>query len=127
MSDFELRICRYVLAVIWLITAALSFGLYPIEDSMLLVEGLGVSSAMSKVFVYAGASLDLVMGFLTLVFPRRSLWLGQAAIIGIYTLLATVLVPEYWLHPFGPLLKNLAVLTVLWLLYRHQGKGGRPV
>ena len=75
---------------------------------------------MSRIFVYAGALLDLVMGLATLFFARRLLWLAQMAVILTYTLLATALVPEYWLHPFGPLLKNLAVLALLWLLYRHD-------
>ena len=120
MTEFERKVSRYALAAIWLVTAALSFGLYPIEQSVLLVQGLGTSAAMSRIFVYAGALLDLVMGLATLFFARRLLWLAQMAVILTYTLLATALVPEYWLHPFGPLLKNLAVLALLWLLYRHD-------
>ena len=120
MTEFERKVSRYALAAIWLVTAALSFGLYPIEQSVLLVQGLGASAAMSRIFVYAGALLDLIMGLATLFFARRLLWLAQMAVILTYTLLATALVPEYWLHPFGPLLKNLAVLTLLWLLYRHD-------
>jgi hypothetical protein len=124
MTRDELNVLRYVVATIWLVTAALSFGLYPIEDSVLLVQGLGTSDAIARVFVYAGALLDLVMGLATLFFARRMLWLAQAAVVLSYTVLATLLVPEYWLHPFGPLLKNLAVLAVLWLLYRHtEAKG----
>lgn len=123
MSAQEMRVLRYVLATIWLVTAALSFGLYPIKDSVLLVQGLGTSEAISRSIVYAGALLDLVMGLATLFFPRRALWLGQMLVILAYSLLATLLVPEYWLHPFGPLLKNLAVLALLWLLYRHDGRG----
>lgn len=73
--------------------------------------------------LYAGALLDLAMGVLTLVYPRRWLWMSQFMLIAGYTLLATLLVPAYWLHPFGPLLKNFAVLVLLWLLYRHDKQG----
>ena len=120
MSDLERKVCRYVLATIWLVTGALSFGLYPLEDSLVLVQGLQLPREIAVLTVYAGALLDVVMGALTLAYPRRVLWLSQMAVIGVYTLLATLLVPQYWLHPFGPLLKNLAVLALLWLLCRHD-------
>jgi hypothetical protein len=125
MTDLESKVLRYVLATIWLVTAALSFGLYPLESSLLLVDGLNLPRSGAVFVVYAGALLDLVMGVLTLAWPARRLWLFQIAVIVTYSALATVLVPEYWLHPFGPLLKNIAVLALLWLLYRHAGRGGR--
>jgi hypothetical protein len=31
--------------------------------------------------------------------------------MALYTALATIVLPALWLDPFGPLLKNLAVLT----------------
>jgi hypothetical protein len=123
MNEFESKILRYALATIWLVTAALSFGLYPLESSLLLVEGLHLPRNAAVLVVYAGALMDLVMGALTLAWPVRRLWSLQIAVIITYSALATVLVPEYWLHPFGPLLKNLAVLALLWLLYRHAGRG----
>ncbi|HEY0963493.1 MAG TPA: DoxX-like family protein [Pseudomonadales bacterium] len=123
MTSTDLRVLRGVLATIWLVTAALSFGVYPIEGSLQLVAGLGLPRQWSLQVVYAGAALDLVLGLLTLAWPVRALWLFQGAVIVTYSVLATLLVPEYWLHPFGPLLKNLAVLALLWLLYRHGNRG----
>ncbi len=35
------------------------------------------------------------------------------------TLAATVLQPGLWLHPLGPLLKNLPIAALLWHLYRR--------
>ena len=125
MSEADRKVLRGVLAAIWLVTAALSFGLYPLEDSLLLVADLGLPRSWSIAVVYAGAALDLLMGVLTLAWPARWLWLSQMTIILAYSVLATLLVPEYWLHPFGPLLKNLAVLALLWLLYRHDPGAGR--
>ena len=34
-----------------------------------------------------------------------------------YTLLITVFLPEFWLHPYGPLLKNVPMLAMLGLLF----------
>lgn len=124
MTATELRVVRGVLAAIWLVTAVLSFGVYPMEDSLRLVAKLGWAREWSLLAVYCGAAVDLIMGVLTLALPLRALWVFQGVVIVAYSLLATLLVPEYWLHPFGPLLKNLAILALLWLLYRHD-RGGQ--
>jgi hypothetical protein len=29
----------------------------------------------------------------------------------------TIRLPEYWLHPYGPILKNLPMLAAIYLLY----------
>lgn len=120
MSQGELKALRGVLALIWLVTGALSFGLYPVADSLVLLQKLELPDQQALLVLYAGAAADVVLGLLTLTWPRSWLWVSQLVLIAAYTLLATWLVPEYWLHPFGPLLKNLAVVVVICLLYRHD-------
>lgn len=120
MNASEVRVLRGVVAVLWLVTAALSFGLYPVERSLELLQGLNLSDDGKRVVLYAGALLDLVLGVASLLWPGRLLWLFQLVVVSVYSLLATLLVPALWLHPFGPLLKNGPVLAVLWLLYRHD-------
>ena len=46
----------------------------------------------------------------------RWLWRAQAALIVLYTAIITWRLPEYWIHPYGPLVKNLPMLAALWLL-----------
>jgi hypothetical protein len=46
--------------------------------------------------------------------------LVQAALIVAYTAIITVWLPEFWLHPYGPILKNLPVLACIVLLYRLE-------
>jgi hypothetical protein len=38
------------------------------------------------------------------------------ALIGSYTVIITIYLPEYWLHPFGPVLKNIPILALLLVL-----------
>jgi hypothetical protein len=33
-----------------------------------------------------------------------------------YTLIITIQLPEHLTHPFGPIVKNLPILVVLWML-----------
>ena len=121
MTSQEQRAIRGVVAFIWVITGALSFGIYPVEDSLVMLQGLPVPYDMLIVVLYGAAALDIVMGILTVLRPCRRLWVFQAGLIISYSMLATWLVPQFWLHPFGPLLKNIAILALLWLLYLHDG------
>ena len=118
MAPIELKIIRMSLATIWLVTGFLSLGIYPEHQSMELLARLGLYDTAAMVVLYMAAVLNIIFGLLTLYVTQKTLWLLQAFLVLIYTLLITVWLPEYWLHPFGPILKNLAVLTLLWLLYR---------
>jgi hypothetical protein len=65
--------------------------------------------------------LDLVFGIATVALKRRYwLWLAQIATIVFYTAVITWRLPEFWLHPYGPLLKNLPMLAGIWLLFELE-------
>ncbi|WP_157268507.1 SDR family oxidoreductase [Azohydromonas aeria] len=117
---WALPLLRLSLALVWLITAAVSFGLYPVERSYELLARTGIPPALQPLMLYGAAGLDLLLGVLTL-WPlrphwRRRLWAAQALLIGFYTVLITWRLPEFWLHPYGPLSKNLPILAALALL-----------
>ena len=104
--------------IVWIVTGVLSLGIYPVAESYGLLEQAGVPRTMTPLFLYGAAVLDLAFGVLTLVMQRRArLWLAQIAVIVGYTAIISMRLPEFWLHPYGPILKNLPMLAVLWLLY----------
>lgn len=118
--DLWLPVLRIALALMWIWTAVVSFGLYPVEDSYALLARVGLHGALAGVALYGAAFLDLVLGVLTLACParwRRPLWLAQLALVAGYTVLVTLFLPEYWLHPYGPVSKNLPILATLALLW----------
>jgi hypothetical protein len=56
------------------------------------------------------------------------LWPAQLLLIAGYTLLITVFLPEYWLHPYGPISKNLplmAAIALLWAAEPARQRGAR--
>jgi hypothetical protein len=68
--------------------------------------------------LYGAAALDFAFGLATLFLPRRRLlWLLQIALILLYSVIITIKLPEFWLHPYGPILKNLPMLAALYMLY----------
>jgi len=121
MQAAEIRLIRYSIAIVWIITGLLSLGIYPQQDSFALLAHIGIEGTAALVALYLGSTADIALGLLTLFAPCKTLWLTQAALVLIYTLVISVWLPEFWLHPFGPILKNIPFLTLLWLLYKHEG------
>jgi uncharacterized protein YbjT (DUF2867 family) len=125
-----LPVLRLALALLWLWTAAVSFGLYPVQDSYALLARVGLHGAAATLALFGAAALDLVLGVLTLATParwRRAVWLVQLLLIAAYSVVISAFLPEYWLHPYGPISKNLpiaAAIALLWALERpRQGPG----
>jgi hypothetical protein len=48
----------------------------------------------------------------------------QIVLIVLYTALISWRLPEFWLHPYGPLSKNLPMIALLILLIQFDGGGG---
>ena len=57
---------------------------------------------------------------------RGWLWAVQLLLIGGYTLLITIFLPEYWLHPYGPLSKNLPMMAAIALLWSLEPMRREP-
>ena len=64
---------------------------------------------LAPLLLYGAAALDLAFGIATLLLrQRRLLWLAQIALIIGYTIIISFKLPEFWLHPYGPILKEPA-------------------
>ncbi len=117
-----LPVLRGAIALLWLWTGVVSLGWYPVSDSLALLERVGLHGALAKLALYGAAGLDLLLGVLTLAAPARRrgpVWAAQLLLIASYTVLITLFLPEYWLHPYGPIAKNvplLAAIALLWAL-----------
>jgi uncharacterized protein YbjT (DUF2867 family) len=111
------------LAFVWIATAVVSAGLYPVDESLALLARVGLHGSWALLALYGGALLDLVLGIATVVLRRRRrLWLFQAAVIALYTGIITVALPDQWLHPYGPVTKNVPLLAILALLHATEEK-----
>lgn len=114
---------RLSVGAVWLATGIVSLGLYPIEASYELLARTGTPVMLMPLFLYGAAVLDIALGILTVI-PRRSrwLWAAQAALVLVYTIIISLKIPEFWLHPYGPILKNLPFLAGLWILYELEDR-----
>ncbi|CAG9168461.1 SDR family oxidoreductase [Cupriavidus respiraculi] len=120
---WQLPILRAAVGLVWIVTGVVSLGLYPVQESYALLARAGVPAALAPLALYGAAGLDLLFGVLCFT-PWRSrlLWAAQAALILGYTVIISVRLPEFWLHPYGPLTKNLPMLAAIWLLGTLESK-----
>lgn len=129
--DLWLPVLRLAVAFLWIWTGIVSLGLYPVQDSYALLARVGLHGVLATLALYGAAVFDFVLGLLTLAAParwRRGVWLAQLALMGGYTVLITLFLPEQWLHPYGPISKNLplaAAIALLWALERPPSRRSR--
>ena len=105
-------------ALLWLITAYVSWFAWPHADSMAWLAACGVPGLAREPVLLAASLTDVAVGALLLLRPRRWLWAAQLALVGGYTLAMSVFLPGFWLHPFGPLSKNLPLLALMFVMWR---------
>ena len=123
---------RLSIAFVWIWTFVVSIGLYPRAQSLALLAQVGAQGAWADMVLTGAALFDLALGIgtLTLTARLRSRWLWplQLLLIAFYTTAITLAMPDFWLHPFGPLSKNLpmcAAIVAAWALDGPAGRGRR--
>jgi uncharacterized protein YbjT (DUF2867 family) len=122
--NWLLPVLRFSVALVWIVTGLLSLGIFPVQQSYALLARVGITGGLAPMFLYAAAVLDLALGIATVSMRRRIvLWRLQMAVIVGYSLVITVALPEYWLHPFAPVLKNLPLLASILLLHELERRG----
>jgi len=115
-----LPVLRATVALVWIWTGLVSLGLYPVQDSYALLARVGLQGAWATLALYGAAVIDLALGVLSWHAPPRwrgTVWAAQLLLIVGYTALITLFLPEYWLHPYGPLSKNLPMMAAIALLW----------
>jgi uncharacterized protein YbjT (DUF2867 family) len=116
-----LPVLRASVALVWIATGLISLGIFPLEHSYALLAAVGVTGKLASLALYGAAALDLAFGIGILALRhRRWLWRAQIALIVAYSVIIAVRLPEFWLHPFGPLLKNVPLLAAIMLLHEFE-------
>jgi nucleoside-diphosphate-sugar epimerase/uncharacterized membrane protein YphA (DoxX/SURF4 family) len=114
---FLAPVLRLAIAFVWLFTGYISAFVYPHGESFALLAQVGISAELAPYFLYGASALDVALGIAVLCAYRTTLmgWL-QVAFILLYTLIISYFIPEQWLHPFGPISKNLPMIMSIVIL-----------
>ena len=125
MNRASAQLLRASLVVVWLATAVVS--VWELHgQSRELLAGLptawteGNTSWLPTAILLAGAAADAVLGLWLALRPGRKAYGAALLMMLAMTLLATAIQPAWWLHPFGPLTKNLPIAAILWVLLQDE-------
>lgn len=117
-----IKLMHLSLVLVWLGTAIVSaldyLGLSGLnhEGAHLLADG-GISDGRwQTALIWSGLLADLLIGLALLLRPSRASYLSALLLMAAMTVIGTALQPSLWLHPLGPLLKNLPIAALLWFL-----------
>ncbi|WP_116135499.1 SDR family oxidoreductase [Trinickia diaoshuihuensis] len=111
---------RIALAITWLGTAVCSAFFYPKAESLALLARLHLHGGAALGLLYGASAIDAMIGVLTLTHPGKRLWIAQAFLVGLYSCIVAITLPEFLWHPFGPILKNVPILAVLGVLTMEE-------
>ena len=116
---------RLSIGLLWLVTGLLSLFVYPVEFSYALLARLGIEGWLAPAALYSAGLLDVALGVATLA-NVYLVWVGGLQVLMMlgYTLLITVGLPEYWIHPFGPVTKNLPLLVATLMMMAMVRRAG---
>lgn len=86
-----------------------------------------IQGSTADLCINAGGILDAFIGlWLLTTYQLKWCYRFQILIIMVYSILLTIIDVSYWLHPFGPITKNIPILVLLFMLLQStnvtQGK-----
>jgi hypothetical protein len=119
LESKESDLLRWSLVFVWLATACASVWELDGQSSALLAAAGIHHPTWMRLLVVGGAVIDLALGLAMALLPSRRVYLAALGVMLLMTAAATLLVPALWLHPLGPLTKNLPIAMALWVLARH--------
>ena len=116
MTALQNKLGRWALSLLWLVTVAVSVATAQEIGLVILRQG-GVSDALAPWLLYGGSVVDALLGiWLLLPVAQRLCFQIQLITIAVYSVILSLIAPEFWWHPFAPVVKNLPIMVLIWVL-----------
>lgn len=122
MANTELRWLRLSLVFVWLWTAFASLWEWNGQSLALLATLPDAWPGLKPALIGAGAATDALLGLWLWWRPGRPAYGAALIVMEVMTVLATAIDPALWLHPLGPLSKNLPIAAALLVLWRLDAR-----
>ncbi|MBL4796820.1 MAG: DoxX-like family protein [Oleispira sp.] len=114
------QISKITIALLWIVAGFTSVWGAPEIGYQILAQA-NIIDRYADVCIWLGSGVDIVLGCWILT-GFKSSWCGwmQVITIIVYSMILTVIAPEYWLHPFGLLTKNLPILVLIYIVFINK-------
>lgn len=120
---FLAPLLRAAIGSLWIWLGLVSLFFYPRAGSDGLLARVGVSEALAPFALYGAAMLDVALGVATLANVRiRLVGAVQILLILGYSAFITFGLPNLWLHPFGPVAKNVPLIVATLIMMVLSGR-----
>lgn len=116
-------VMRWLLALVWLAGGLVSLGPASAASTDAMLARLGLAGTAAMGALWAGSLADIAVG-LAILAKRRGAALAGVALMGGYTAILSAVAPELWVDPFGPLIKNMAVLGLSLAVHALEMRRG---
>ena len=104
---------RVLLALVWLAGGLVPLTQTPRGDSFALLARCGITGGAALPTLIAASLLDIAIGVALLARIRvHAVALAGIAVMAGYSAILALVFPVLWADPFGPLIKNVAVLAL---------------
>jgi DoxX-like family len=111
---------RASLVAVWLWTAIVSaLQADGLSRSLLSVTD-AIPPALYGWVIWGGSGVDLLLGLWMALKPGRLAYGAALCMTLVMTAVGSWVEPALWLHPLGPISKNLPIMALLWLLIQDQ-------
>lgn len=111
------KAARFSLAFLWIFTGLTSVYLSPNIGYQILASA-NITGVLADIAINAGGILDIMLGvWLIASFKIKVCCIVQVSVIALYTILLTFIDAGFWLHPFGPITKNIPIIVLIGYLY----------
>ena len=101
---------RLSVAFIWIATGIVS-AFFSVETGFALLRQIGITGALANLCLYGTSYLEIAIGLLTAI-GWHVRWMGviQLLLMAGFMAILSFGMPDLWLHPFGPLTKNIPII-----------------
>jgi len=112
---FVLPLLRYSLAFMWIASALIPALFIPKSVLLDLFAEVHITGRIADITLWGALGVDFILGVALLSgrYVRLTCML-QMGIIALYTVALSLFAPHWWLHPYGPVLKNIPILIATW-------------
>lgn len=116
-NDLLSTIALWTVSFVWIWSGISS--LISWTESMQLMNNIGASYSLSVWGILLGSFVDIILGISLLIYKNKRLTINlQLITMFAYMLILSIFAPEFWLHPYGVLIKNFPLIVLSFFVVK---------